>query len=146
MTFEEVLLKYKQCFRNQGTFDLKKEEKISSRVREAKVPNKPGVYLIYALKKTNCELIYIGRAGTMLRDGSFKKQGLFERLKAKQKGISRNKYFQEQMKKLGIETLIFEWFVTFDEYTKVIPAKAEAELLQAYFENYNVLPLWNNCI
>ena len=75
---------------------------------------------------------------------TFRPQKLLKRItRGKQRGIPRRRFFPEQIEKLNLKALSFRWFVTFTEKVKIIPAKAEADLLQAYFEEHNNLPLWN---
>ena len=146
MIFNKLLDEYRQCFSKHSSFKLKRKEKIRTRARAEDVPNEPGVYLIYGQKEKRCELLYIGKAGTLRKNGMFKSQKLIGRLSAKQKGMSRQKFYQEQIKKLNLDTLIFYWFVTFADSVRVIPAKAEIDLLQAYFGEYNKLPQWNESV
>ena len=42
-----------------------------------------------------------------------------------------------------LDALEFEWYVTFEGSSKVLPLKAEADLLQAYFDDFGRLPPWN---
>lgn len=148
MTFDELLSDYRQRFPWHGFFELRKGEKIGIRAKEEGVPDKPGVYLVYGYKDGRSELLYIGKSGTLHEDGDeFSDQKLLRRItKGKQDGMPRRAFFPEQMKLLGLEALIFYWFVTFTLNVKVIPAKAEADLLQAYFDEYDKLPLWNKSI
>lgn len=144
MTFNQLLKSYTKSFPWNSTFELRKGEKLSKRLIEEGVPEEPGVYLIYAKKKrTKPKLLCIGKAGTMLRNGNFQKQKLPGRLKAKQNGKTRQKFFQEQIQKPEIDALMFHWFVTFHHNIRVIPAKAEADLLQTYYNKHKQLPEWN---
>ena len=36
------------------------------------------------------------------------------------------------------------WFVTFDQHIRVLPAKAQSDLLQAHFDEWGRLPPWND--
>ena len=147
MTFDESLDQYRRRFSRKGSFTLSKEEQVGKRIREENVPNEPGIYLIYALRSgvisELLELLYIGKAGTLRQNGTFREQKLSGRLKAPRKGTAGQRYFQEQISVLGLSALVFQWFVTFTKDTRVIPAKAEADLLQAYFEEHGQLPQWN---
>ena len=147
MTFEELLSDYRQRFPWHGFFELRKGEKIGIRAKEEGVPDKPGVYLIYGYKDGRSELLYIGRSGTLHQDGTFGDQKLLKRItKGKQDGMPRRAFFPEQMKLLGLEALVFHWFITFIPSVRIIPAKAENDLLQAYFDEHEKLPLWNKSI
>ena len=118
---------------------------IHTRIMESSVPDKPGVYFICGVERERSRLLQIGKAGTLRNDGSFKNQGLRGRLGAKQGGMSRQKFFQKEISELKLDSLRFYWFVTFDidRNLLVIPAKAEADLLQRYFDGNDHLPDWN---
>ena len=143
MSFEDWLTQYTGRFTARGAVELKPGGSIHTSCRLGSVPNAPGVYLIDGLRAGIATLCYIGKAGTMLQDGSFKRQGLAGRLTAQQGEISRQQYFQHQMTAYAFDALRFRWFVTFMDQVRILPAKAEADLLQAYFEVYSRLPLWN---
>lgn len=146
MTFNEFLSNYSRRFPKHGSFELLKGEKIKLRTREGGVPKQPGVYLIYARNNRRVRLLYVGRSGTLRSNGTFKGQRLIGRLSAKQKGIPRQRFYQEQIAHLQLDALVFQWFITFADKVRIIPAKAEADLLQAYFDEYNRLPKWNESI
>lgn len=149
MDFEELVRIASQSFPKNGSFELLPGEPLRERIRKAGVPDKPGVYLICGTERERCRLLQIGKAGTLKGDGLFKNQKLRGRLGAKQEGMSRDKFFQIKMSKLQLDSLRFYWFVTFDKDDKddkhvfIIPAKAEADLLQRYFDDNGKLPLWN---
>jgi hypothetical protein len=103
------------------------------------VPNLPGVYLIYALINGVRFLKYFGKAG-MLKDGTIVKQGLFNRINNTHHDISREKYLNTKMKTMGIDTLQFEWFVTYDENNNINPFELEEAL---YYLTKNNTPEWN---
>jgi hypothetical protein len=79
-----------------GEFRLRRGESINEAVLRNDVPNKPGVYLIFDTGDLECP-IYIGKAGTMNQDGSWKAQGIKGRLRAKQKKKRRVRFFIEKM-------------------------------------------------
>ncbi len=145
MTFDKLLSDYRQHFPWNGSFELRRGEKIGIRAKEKGVPDEPGIYLIYGYKGGRSEiLLYIGKSGLLHQDGTFGDQKLLKRItKGKQEGIPRRRFFPEQMELLGLEALVFHWFVTFTPNVRVIPAKAEADLFQAYFDENDKLPLWN---
>lgn len=145
--FSAIVRKYKTKF-DAGRFTLFKGGQLGKTIKNASVPSKPGVYIVKGKANGIHSVLYIGMAGTMKSDGTFKKQMLPSRLKALQrwKGqrVRRNVFFQERMTALHMQQLVFEWFVTFDGKTKVIPAYAESQLLQTYFDDYGALPAWNH--
>jgi hypothetical protein len=144
MSFDDLVAKYKQRFPRQGGFELRPGE----RVRKASigVPEKPSVYLIYGRRASNLSVLYTGKVGTLCQDGKFKDQGLLGRLNNRQRWTTRQAFVEQEMAKYGWESLVFSWFVTFDASVCVIPAKAEADLLQAYFDENGCLPEWNQSI
>jgi hypothetical protein len=147
MTLDDLLTHYRQQFPWNGSFELHQGEQLRARAAGAKVPDEPGVYLVHGYQDNEWKLLYIGRSGTLHNNGTFSDQKLLKRItKGKQEGIPRRRFFREQMEKLSIETLKFDWFVTFADDLRVIPAKAEADLLQAYFDEHNQLPPWNKSI
>ena len=143
MDFEELVRIASQSFPQNGSFKLLPGQDIHERIRESRVPDKPGVYLICGTERERCRLLQIGKAGTLTNDGSFKNQKLPGRLGAKQGGMSRQKFFQIEMSERQLDSLLFYWFVTFDRKLRIIPAKAEADLLQRYFDDNGHLPAWN---
>jgi hypothetical protein len=143
VSFEEWVAAYTGPFAVQGVVELQPGGSIATCCRLGRVPNAPGVYLIDGLRAGVPTLCYIGKAGTMRQDGSFKDQGIAGRLTAKQQDMSRQQYFQQQMAAYSFDALRFRWFVTFQDQVRILPAKAEADLLQAYFDAHSRLPLWN---
>jgi hypothetical protein len=126
--FSHKVGNYRRRFENDK-FDLTNGGNLSKSIKQGKVPNKPGVYIITGILNQRKRVLYIGMAGTMKRDGTFKKQMLPKRLTAVQnysgRWISRAIFFQQKMEEL-------------------IPAYAEIQLLQSYFNDNRVLPLWNH--
>lgn len=134
--FDE-LNKYKNC----GHFFLTHSDKLSEQSKD--VPNLPGVYYILRLANGHVDLVYIGKSGTILQNGTFKNQLLKKRLNNKQDGMPREQFFKEKIKQEQIDALDIYWFVTFDENQRDIPAFVEAQIIQRYFDNYGQLPEWN---
>jgi len=144
VSFKRALESARKRFPNNGSFSLLADEVIDDVVRRKKVPNARGIYLYFRCDDDKNPL-YIGRAGTLNRDGTWKDQGLAERLTKKQEGVRRRIYFRRLMQEESIAGLTFHWFVTHDTTIKIIPALAEAELLQAYVDQYGCLPMKNHC-
>ena len=140
-SFKGLLDDYCQCFLKHGSFELRKGEKIHSRAREEHVPKEPGVYLIF--DSQGGKLLYIGRAGTLCRNGTFKDHMLIDRLSATRKGIGGQKFYERKMAELQLDALVFYWFVTWADNVRIIPAKAKADLLQACIDEHGYLPEWN---
>ena len=147
MSLDTLLRDYEQRFPKSGAFELRRGESLRKRAVAEGLPDEPGVYLIYGRRNEVWELLYIGRSGTLHNDGSFGSQKLLKRItKGKQEGVRRPRFFRERMALLGIEALRFRWFVTFADGNGVIPAKAEADLLQAYLGEHSRLPPWNKSV
>jgi hypothetical protein len=64
----------------------------------------------------------------------------------KQNGEYRKDFFKRIIKEMNIDHLNFSWFITYTKSIRTLPALAEAELVQAYWEDKNVLPLLNKSI
>ena len=120
------------------------EGNLKGTIKEANIPEKPGVYIISGIVNGIRKVFFIGKAGTMKRDGSLGRQTLSKRLTAKQKGITARKFYNKMMKEMNLKRIKFSWFVTYNKDIKILPKKAEADLLQSYFNKFNVLPTWNN--
>ena len=134
---EYILKKYNEC----GSFSFKLGDSLS--IVSGVVPNKPGVYIIYGINSTNSKLVYIGKSGTIINDGSFKTQLLRKRLNNKQEGLRRQVYFENKLKEDNCNELKVCWFVTFNDEIKDLPGFVEGQLIQKYFEQYKRLPDWN---
>lgn len=132
MTFAMAVDDARTRFPNNGRFSLHAEESINDVVKREKVPAGRGVYIIFRWDDAERPL-YIGRAGTVNQDGKWKEQDLAKRLTMKQGGKYRREYFRDLMREQSIAGLTFQWFATYDQTNKVIPALAEMELLQAPF-------------
>lgn len=114
-------------------------------------PNdKSGVYIIFALKNSRIELVYIGRSGEIKSDGSLfiRKAGLgglMDRLvNGKQFGSARRNSWRTVMLVEKIEALDIYWYVTHNDQFVDCPKIIENKLLRKYFEIYGRLPKWNN--
>ena len=112
--------------------------------------DKSGVYIIYALKGGQIELIYIGRSGEVKQDGTLfiRKAGLGglkDRLvNGKQFGRPRRNSWRNQMTKEEIEALDIYWYVTHNDTFVDCPRVLENKILQRHLDIYGRLPRWNN--
>ncbi len=143
MAFVELIERYDKRFPNNGSFRLRRGEDLRTTIATNDVPRLPAVYLIYSVRSKRTELMYIGKSGTLQTDGSFKEHMLAQRLRMKQGKQWRAEFYREQMELLKLAALEFKWWVTFDNKVRVIPLKAEADLIQAYFDDHGRLPPWN---
>jgi len=128
-------------YKNKGHFFFEKDKNLKELSKD--VPDLPGVYYILRLSRGKIDLVYIGKSGTILQNGSFKEQGLNGRLNNKQEGIKREDFFNEKCIKENIDALDIYWFVSFDNKNQDIPGFVEGTILQRYFEIHGQLPRWN---
>ncbi len=135
----------KRKYPKNGQFNVNIGEKIKEAAKNNDVPNEYGIYLIYEGLNCNGNLIYIGRSGTIDSDGTMGSQGIQKRLGMKQNSKTyRNDFFIEEMKKRQ-KGISVAWFVTFDESGQnTLPAFAEAEVMQKYYDLNCGLPELNN--
>lgn len=113
--------------------------------------DKSGVYIVYALKNGKVELIYIGRSGKILDNGTMFIRnaglgGIKDRIvNGHQFGkTARRNSWPKQMKRENIEALDIYWYATHNAKVKDCPRILENQLLQKYLDIYGQLPKWNN--
>lgn len=137
--FEDLTVTYAE----NGSFTLLQGESINKAVADNKVPNDFGIYLIYSGEELVDNLVYIGMAGSISTDGVAKKQGIKRRLLNQHSGMKRSDYFIKYMDE-NKTSLKFHWYKTFDdESRRILPALAEAKVIQEYFIAYGRLPELN---
>jgi len=129
-----------EIYKDNGHFFFELGQKLP---KVCNAPEKPGVYYIVRLCRGQVDLVYIGASGTINQRGDFGDQLLYSRLNNKQNGVPRQKFFEDIMKKQGIDALDIYWFVTFDNDHHHLPSYVEALLLQKHFELFDCLPEWN---
>lgn len=143
MTFTECVGKVRGQSVKHGTVDWDPATSLQTTLADGEVRDEPGVYVLSALRDDDATVVYVGRAGTLRNDGTFKDQKLLGRLHAKQDGMSREVFFKQKLGEGGFTALRIEWFQTWDERAHRVPALEEAELIQAYFNDRGCLPPWN---
>ena len=148
MHFEATLNEFQHRFQEQGAFPLLRGQRIRKIVAEHHVPRScAGVYVVFAVG-TATEVIYIGKAGTLQNDGTWKDQMLPGRLCNRQGQISRCEFFQKMLVETGARELQVRWFVT--ELTAadgvILPILAESQLLQAFYDDNHRLPRYNDAL
>lgn len=115
----------------------------SLRKQTNNIPDGYGVY-IFRKNTKDGDILYIGKSGTILQNGSFKTQDLRKRLNNKQDRKQKRQDFLS--KKIAEDTKIkqifIEWYII-DE-RKYLPSLIEAQLLQDYYTQHSCLPIWNN--
>jgi len=134
-------------FKEEQSFEFTRGDNLSDLISRNKVPDAPGVY-IFVVKDV---VTYVGKAGTLKSDGTFKGQKLRRRIGNRQNGQRREVFFKTELKK-GIDAIRVYWHQTCQIDLKTgnisddgdIPAKVEADLLSDYYESHNKrLPLHN---
>lgn len=108
------------------------------------MPEEPGVYVLATRNESTFRIVYVGHGGTYRNDGGFSEQGLRGRLSAKaSNGMPREQDYRRRLAEDSCAELRIEWFVTWDEATKILPSSIEGELIQAYMDDHGSLPAWN---
>lgn len=136
-------------YNHNGCFVLSREDNLKDIAKD--IPDtKSGVYLVYAKKDKEEELIYIGCSGKMKRDRfEHRKGGIRRRIThghqfGKGSEYERHRIWKMKMEEENIESLIVYWYITFDEgIIEHIPAFVEATLIQEYYNIHKTLPKWN---
>lgn len=138
----EILQSLELEFERKGEFTFKAAETLSQKCNAPK--DAGGIYIVTDVNTKT--IIYIGRSGWVCQNGIFaiRKGGMYDRIvNGKQFGKPRNVSWKLKMKEQKIEKIKVEWFVTFNEKLKHIPAYVEACCIQKFFEEHNSLPAWN---
>ena len=137
--FDE-LIKYKQA----DHFFLKPTDKLTD---VCNAPNdKAGVYIVYALKRGQVEMRYIGRSGVVKDNGTLfiRQGGIKDRLvNGKRDGELRRNFWLREMLRENIAALDIYWYVTHNNSYIDCPKKLEDILLAKFKDIYGQLPLWN---
>jgi hypothetical protein len=135
---KDFLKTYIKC----DSFDFSVGDDLSTQCNAPK--NAGGIYVLIDTKTNS--IIYIGCSGWVTQIGKFeiRKNGIYDRIvNGKQFDQARKKSWSIKMKEQGIDRIKIEWYDTFNEEIKNIPAYVEACCLQLFFDKYKKLPLWN---
>lgn len=146
---------YGRCFPRKNKMEYRRREVLSERLQQAGVPTGPGVY---AFESPDGIVVYIGMAGVWHQNGpchdrigksptgtGFAAQGICHRIKNKQCKMHRQNFLRAMMKKNAWEVLVIRWRELDSKDVSILPAKLEADLLQAHFTDYGQrLPEWNS--
>jgi len=131
-------------FRDRGSFEFKQSDILSQVCNAPK--DSSGIYLVFADKVNDDNLIYIGISGREGERGKIihREDGLGGRIvKGKQFGIARRNSWPLKMKEDNIKTLYVNWFVTYGKYNQIIPRPIEKAYLELILQNEGMLPMWN---
>lgn len=129
----EILERY----HHHGDFEFGKLENLAEKCNAPR--NKSGIYIVFNEKNT---LIYIGRSGHKLCDGTIKhrQDGIYGRLvDGKQFGKARRNSWPLKMKERGDERLLVFWYDTENDNPKAV----ESILLHEVVKEFGSLPPWN---
>jgi hypothetical protein len=99
-----------------------------------------GVYVIR--QKPGSRVLYVGKAGTVANDGTFKDQDLPRRLTNTRGTTSSARWFEQLLNQHG--ALLVEYVLL--RPSPLSPAFAEAKLLQAFLNEFGRLPVANACL
>lgn len=130
----EALEKYKES----GKFIFRAEDNLTSVCNAPK--NKAGVYFIYAIKKGERRLVYIGQSGRVKKDGELfiRQDGIKGRIgRGKRNGRPRKEFWLEEIYSQELEALEFNWFVTHNDQFVDCPLALERSFINDY------KPIWN---
>lgn len=106
------------------------------------IPTGYGVYIFHKNVEDG-DILYIGKSGTILRNGCYEAQNLRKRLNNKQDGMRRRDFLLKKMNEDDeIRQIYIEWYIIDEQ--KYLPAFIEALLLQDYYTKNSCLPIWNN--
>lgn len=98
---------------------------------------KYGVYVIR--QQVSREVLYIGKGGTVWRDGSFKKQDIPGRLTNVKGNTTANEWFRDIFREKGALAIEYVFLASVPR----APALVEAVLLQAFLNEHGCLPCFN---
>ena len=97
---------------------------------------------VYVIRQTDGRIIYIGKAGTVTRDGQFKRQDIPGRLKApKYKDMDTDDWFAYLVRTGGPVSVSYYLLPV-----QCSPAYVEAGLLQSYLNEHGCLPEQNSAL
>jgi hypothetical protein len=129
---------------SSGRFEFRLGEALPQRIKEAGVPDSPGVYTYERPNGVEPTVMYIGKAGTWSQKKSgFKKQALCKRIRREHDSVSAQEFLNAKMKENKWKSIVIAWAVMTQGPKPRLPAKLEAELMQAFLEDYGNIPEWN---
>lgn len=141
MAFADLVKEYEARFATRGEFTLEVGQALEAQVAAAGIPEAAGVFLVFGQSEEDEGLLYIGRAGTMRTDGTLTDQDLSSGMLMKQYGKPRPTLWPRWLEEYELQRLVVRWFVTLDDEGQgTLPAKALADLLQAFYDENGELP------
>lgn len=150
-TVQSIGMHTEQGRKWKGAFHFAKADySLAEKINEAKVARGYGVYAFFGCRDKGAaqKLLYIGKSGTIRQDGSLGNQGLNERIRKKQEGMSREEVFNNILdgkdgRALGFNSIRIEWIETYRDRKGIPPFLAEAQLLTNYLRAFGALPPLN---
>jgi len=129
---------------NNGRFEFRMGENLNQRLTEEGVPNDPGVYTFERPDNEEPKVMYIGKSGTWRQsDAGFSDQRLRKRIPNDHDDLPGQAFLEKQMDDNGWKSVIIAWSVVCQGQRPQLPAYHEAELLQAFFDEFGNIPKWN---
>jgi hypothetical protein len=119
-------------------------------------PDKPGVYIVYALAKGKIDLVYIGSTKSQPVETKENAQGkkkistvivnnLSDQIlgNAFSQNKSRRVAWTTKIAREKLDGLDIYWYVTMDKNNNDLPEDVERVLMQTFIHLYGTLPKWN---
>ncbi|XQP83890.1 MAG: hypothetical protein ACOJUL_12830 [Candidatus Pollutiaquabacter aromativorans] len=135
---KNILSQYLQ----KGEFSYCKDDKLDKKCNAPK--DHAGVYIVKDAETKRT--LYVGSSGKVCQNGNVNIRigGIYDRIvNGKQFNERRCYSWPTIMSEQSINRLQIEWYVTFNDAIRHIPAYVEAQCIQQYFEENGVLPKWN---
>lgn len=136
---QDIMFAFLEQYKKKGQFVLHQNGNLGMACNSPK--DCSGVYLVYAIKGNDRQLVYIGCSG-MEENGKIKmrQDGLWGRLvKGKQFGKQRTQSWLSKIVELKLDSLLIKWWNTEKDFPEVVEFCALAE----YYCQNNCFPKWN---
>jgi hypothetical protein len=112
---------------------------VNQHFRDVERQEKYGVYVIR--QRDTGQVLYIGKGGTVGKQGNFKEQDIPGRLTNRRGNISSAQWFGDLARKMGALAVEYVFLTAHQS-----PAFVEALLLQAYLNEHGCLPYCNKTL
>jgi hypothetical protein len=127
-----------------GRFEFHVGDNLPQLIKDAGVPGSPGVYTFERPDGKEPRVMYIGKAGTWDQvKAGFGVQMLRERIRKTHDDVSAQEFLELRMKKKKWKSVFIAWAAIPQELKPRLPAKIEADLAQAFLEEFKNIPEWN---
>lgn len=127
-----------------------KDEKLRDIIK-GKILNNPGVYVFTGVKGSKEDVLYIGMAGKVQHDGTFKSQGLSGRICNRQKNKSREDFLKDiingENNQYDLVKIYWKETCEIDEKRCLskgkFPCEVETEFISIFLRKNKKLPRYN---